>query len=212
MSSQTCNKYATKDCPPCSKLVQIQLKIDQTRHMLDQLLEEREAMVDAMNKQHDSLSHHLPPEIISNVFMHCLPFRPSLAVYDAERSLRVEGGHKSRHLSSLLTISQVCRQWRTITHGTPELWRVLPIDILSHVPSDVSVLESWLNRSGALPLFLRFRSNHHLDQQILGCIDKLIPHYHRLRVLVLDVANTVIASFFATACYYHSLLGPLDIP
>ncbi|KAF8879723.1 hypothetical protein BD779DRAFT_1551188 [Infundibulicybe gibba] len=52
-----------------------------------------------------SLALDLPPEIISDIFVHCLPW-----IHSVQR-----GPYR-----------RVCRRWRLIAEATPTLWTRLP--------------------------------------------------------------------------------------
>ncbi|KAF8217141.1 hypothetical protein K438DRAFT_1496969, partial [Mycena galopus ATCC 62051] len=54
----------------------------------------------------------IPVEIISEIFLHCLP-APSLPAADAV--------HPSTTLAPLL-LGQICRMWREIAYHNPRLW------------------------------------------------------------------------------------------
>lgn len=75
----------------------------------------------------------LPPELTSLIFIQSLPSaslpRPS-------------------PLDSPLLVAQICRQWRDIAIGTPELWKSIAL-VDSHSPELLAV---WLLRSARCPL------------------------------------------------------------
>ncbi|KAJ7135511.1 hypothetical protein C8R46DRAFT_969832, partial [Mycena filopes] len=84
----------------------------------------------------------LPVELISEIFVHCLPAKV-----------------QEQHLHTLtapLVLTRVCGTWRAIALRTPELWCSvffehcnIPAPLL---PSKVQMLEYWLARGAAHPL------------------------------------------------------------
>ncbi|KAJ7455248.1 hypothetical protein B0H11DRAFT_2067324 [Mycena galericulata] len=76
----------------------------------------------------------LPPEITSEIFLHCLP---------------VPEQHKPRVSDAPLLLTCICRPWRTIALSTPRLWSTF------YFPADAPISEArdrfisdWLARSG----------------------------------------------------------------
>ncbi|KAF9523489.1 hypothetical protein CPB83DRAFT_744004, partial [Crepidotus variabilis] len=60
--------------------------------------------------------NQLPVEIISHIFALSRPYLPSLLIFS------VEEFNKQKNIRGVLNPGQVCRNWRTIAHRTPELW------------------------------------------------------------------------------------------
>ncbi|KAJ7651036.1 hypothetical protein FB45DRAFT_1050857 [Roridomyces roridus] len=85
----------------------------------------------------------LPTEVTSEIFTRCLlpwPQRPEF---------------KGPHSPSFLL--RICRQWRDVALGTPELWSTMRLDIKAHIgprlrADQLRSLKSWLQRSGDCPL------------------------------------------------------------
>ncbi|KAJ7509598.1 hypothetical protein B0H11DRAFT_2421599 [Mycena galericulata] len=80
----------------------------------------------------------IPVEIISEIFLHCLPDQPT------QPSARV----------APLLLSAICRQWRYIALSTPRLWAVLKIHIPVRCFRDYNadMVQEWLLRAGNMPL------------------------------------------------------------
>ncbi|KAJ7749495.1 hypothetical protein B0H16DRAFT_1551586 [Mycena metata] len=89
----------------------------------------------------------LPFDIISEIFIHCLP---------------VENALPSSAEAPLL-VAAVCREWRDVALATPRLWK--DIDIETHRTATISttarLLEVWVPRAGNLPrnMSLMYGSN-----------------------------------------------------
>ncbi|TDL16274.1 hypothetical protein BD410DRAFT_832160 [Rickenella mellea] len=76
--------------------------------------------------------HHLLPEIISEIFIHCLT--------------RNCPGQKQAPLN----VSSVCRQWRQIATSTPHLWSQISIHQSWNSRTQfVRILKLWISRSGS---------------------------------------------------------------
>ncbi|KAJ7757582.1 hypothetical protein B0H16DRAFT_1689592 [Mycena metata] len=91
----------------------------------------------------------LPPEIMSNIFLHCLHL-PNL---DDQRRT----GPTPIHAPLLLL--QVCRAWREIALSTPHLWVFLHVDLdrLTErlpYPEIETFVADWFGRAGSCPLTL----------------------------------------------------------
>ncbi|KAJ7762478.1 hypothetical protein B0H16DRAFT_515485 [Mycena metata] len=93
--------------------------------------------------QHDALNH-LPPEIVSEIFIQFLPLYP-------------EAPPLSGSLSPLL-LGQICRRWREIALSTPKLWRAIQFELeygdFEKQDMHAELLDAWLSRSGHCPLAL----------------------------------------------------------
>ncbi|KAG1886172.1 hypothetical protein F4604DRAFT_1724979 [Suillus subluteus] len=88
-----------------------------------------------------SLISRLPTEILSEIFLYCLP--------EDEHLL-----YASRQAPMLLT--RVCRRWREIAVGLPRLWCSLQVDFwYEDWQTRALCYDSWLKRSGGRPLSLR---------------------------------------------------------
>ncbi|KAJ7152949.1 hypothetical protein C8R46DRAFT_478893 [Mycena filopes] len=129
-----------------------------------------------------SLMLTLPPEITSEIFVHCLSDYPEFPpLYDTTQN-------------SPLALCRICHAWRDVALATPRLWRAIDITIDSrsgaHLPQMLSLLQLWLARSGDGPLSLRLII--WLDSS-LPVIERfcqtLAPHRHRLQNLVLDAKS-----------------------
>ncbi|KAJ6588168.1 hypothetical protein B0H19DRAFT_1366849 [Mycena capillaripes] len=103
----------------------------------------------------------LPPEIVSEIFIHLLPTYPRLL--------------PKKCLLPVVKLDQICRQWRQIAFWTPALWRGMSVSLpearsrrsigmfglygsLTGIPTimegEVHALNLLLQRSGILPLSL----------------------------------------------------------
>jgi hypothetical protein len=81
--------------------------------------------------------HRLPPELLSQIFLGCLPAQP-----------------KPRDTNAApLLLAQICSHWREIALSTAFLWRHIHICVNTSSPeSQISWVNSWLVRSAGCPL------------------------------------------------------------
>ncbi|KAJ6521180.1 hypothetical protein DFH09DRAFT_223587, partial [Mycena vulgaris] len=81
----------------------------------------------------------LPNDITIAIFQRCIPSttlpRPSAS-------------------TAPLLLSQICRQWRQIALGSPELWRIVAFGD----DSSIEILKIWLRRAGNMPLHCSLQS------------------------------------------------------
>lgn len=97
----------------------------------------------AFIKGHRSLlspARRLLPEILQEIFHHCLP-----TAHNAVMSVD----------EAPLVLGRVCSQWRQVAYSTPKLWA--SIHIVATVPDRLGMarrhfISAWLSRSGTLPL------------------------------------------------------------
>lgn len=76
--------------------------------------------------------HRLHPELLSEIFLHCLPDDQYVT---------------PDPLDAPLLVCRVCHYWREISLLTPKLWCSLNIEDPSHPPL-TTLAEMWLDRSG----------------------------------------------------------------
>lgn len=90
----------------------------------------------------------LPPEVLQEIFLHCLPTE-----HNAIRSVA----------EPPLLLGRICSAWRRIALSTPQLWSTLHIVVPRHSidARDVGILDRryeslnvWLSRSGMCPLYI----------------------------------------------------------
>ncbi|KAJ7429625.1 hypothetical protein FB451DRAFT_1159428 [Mycena latifolia] len=82
----------------------------------------------------------LPNEVVSEIFIHFLPVYPLCPPQTG--------------LLSPTLLTHICRKWRGIALATPALWRAISLTDLDVWDDDreLHLLDSWLSRSGCLPL------------------------------------------------------------
>ncbi|KAJ7157210.1 hypothetical protein C8R46DRAFT_909567, partial [Mycena filopes] len=95
----------------------------------------------------------LPPEITSEIFLHCVPAPSPLDSLGKP--------NPTKNVAPLLLL-QVCRTWRQIALSTPHLWAALHLDLglLIVKMSDAAVekvIMDWFGRAGTSPLAFSVR-------------------------------------------------------
>lgn len=111
----------------------------------------------------------LPPEILSEIFIHCLPADrfPVPSCTEAP-----------------LLLTHVSQSWRDLALSIPDLWSALHINYKD--PSeDIPAAELWLSRSGKRPLSLSLAIDFNEEPQ-QGILDVLCQHSERWKHVRFD--------------------------
>ncbi|KAG8216697.1 hypothetical protein J3R82DRAFT_6904 [Butyriboletus roseoflavus] len=83
----------------------------------------------------------IPPEVLGEVFYHCLSKTPYITPRDVE---------------SPIVLTQVCRRWRAVAISTPRLWSSLSIYLQKADCEEYRRgCEAWLARAKSVPLAVR---------------------------------------------------------
>ncbi|KAJ4482439.1 hypothetical protein J3R30DRAFT_2174084 [Lentinula aciculospora] len=145
-----------------------------------------------------SAARKLPMEIMSEIFLQCLP-----AVDTSSVIWRPEP-HPNQ---APLLLTQICRSWRNIAIATPRLWSTLIINASNGSSSHAEITKLWLTRSRnvslTLTLLVRSADRFHGGRRTtsyeefvpIAAIEVLtmfIPHFPRVRALALLFALPVI--------------------
>jgi hypothetical protein len=123
-----------------SDLEIIMNKLKSFRH---RLVEKRDKVVESMNLHQGLVSalSRLPTEVLSRVFVHCLP--------DTKLS------RPATDLAPML-LTRICRRWRDVAIGTSTLW--CGLFIVRNWHQAAFFYDSWLKRSLGRPLSLTLQS------------------------------------------------------
>ncbi|KAJ7639345.1 hypothetical protein FB45DRAFT_425065 [Roridomyces roridus] len=119
---------------------------------LETRLKEKHAELGRLQHQLDAVIYpvlSLPPEIVSEIFVLCLPTERMSMDMDA-----------LNWNEAPLLLSHICGQWRHIALAMPALWRELDIELLcpSRRAHDLEMIETWLERARKHPLSLRIKA------------------------------------------------------
>jgi hypothetical protein len=131
----------------------------------------------------------LPPEIVSEIFVHFLPAYP-------------KPPPKTGLLSPNI-LCQVCRTWREIALSTPALWRAVRVFLFNgdkrKIEAGFRALETSLMRSGSCPLSIELVAGLFIKQELPPFIQSIAAHCARWENLKL----------FAFLDHLHYIEGPL---
>ncbi|KAG2132780.1 hypothetical protein DEU56DRAFT_812004 [Suillus clintonianus] len=128
-------------------------------------LEER---MRALRIRRNSLSpiSSLPPEILGAIFVH----------HVQQTQLLYQDNPEAPAILSWLNVGHVCRHWREVTLGTPELWSAPFLN-------SSQATEEMLVRSKMAPLKLRAGSRYRMD-----CVQMALMHIERLQEISLNLS------------------------
>ncbi|KAE9387684.1 hypothetical protein BT96DRAFT_1025784 [Gymnopus androsaceus JB14] len=108
----------------------------------------RQAPRSRQSKSPSSQNHRLPIEILTEVFLHCVPTN-----YDTPPVCLAR--------EAPLVLTSICREWRLVALNTPRLWCFprfrlpQPTSMAAEGSARQQIgIELWLKRSGSLPLSL----------------------------------------------------------
>ena len=108
-----------------------------------------------------TIDKRLPPEIMSEIF-----------TIVTMRNLDDFGFKKNTSTPSPLSLTLVCRSWRSIAQSTPALWTSLRIYIpYRNIPQHIQDIQQWISRSGQLPLSIQV---HRHPSALLESLDPLV--------------------------------------
>ncbi|KAG1862644.1 hypothetical protein F4604DRAFT_1574444 [Suillus subluteus] len=147
--------------------------IDGINHIHQQLVAKKDKIIQSMNlhKRLVSALWHLPTEVLSQIFAHCLPVEHRLSP-------------ASKAVPMLLT--RICRRWREVAVNMPSLWQRL------YVGKDwqraAFCYESWLKRSRGRPLSLELQCHENNWTELRSLLQ---PHINRVSSLSLDFYQNV---------------------
>ncbi|KAJ7039809.1 hypothetical protein C8F04DRAFT_279802 [Mycena alexandri] len=112
----------------------------------------------------------LPPELVSQIFVHCLPSH---------------GRVRPKVDTPPLSLSQICRDWREIALSSCELWSSLDLLFTAGSPNDgaLPLLETWFSRAKDYPLSVTIRSeDEELDPKIISLISSVAGRIQSLEL------------------------------
>ncbi|KAJ6539723.1 hypothetical protein B0H19DRAFT_1382339 [Mycena capillaripes] len=139
-----------------------------------QILDDMQSRLRILQIQLVSITHpvlSLPPEITSEIFIHCLP---------AEREWDVVNTEEAP-----LLLTHICKAWRDIAISTPALWttfEVVDAPCLSHFSE---IADTWIKRARECPLFLSIMLNSAFYHNS-SLADVFQRHSRKIRSLELD--------------------------
>ncbi|KAG0706514.1 hypothetical protein DFH29DRAFT_1076953 [Suillus ampliporus] len=140
-----------------------------------QLVEKTDKITQSMNlhKRLISALWRMPTEILSQIFHHCLPDFYSLPLLSI----------------APLLLTRVCRRWREVAIGTPNLWCKLHVSFAprDHWEQQALCYHSWLKRSRGCPISLNVSRG---GNDLTKLQSLLQPYVDQIASLCIDVLDT----------------------
>lgn len=114
--------------------------------------------------EHEAMLRRLPPELLAEMFMYCLPMVDfQLGYWPAcERRTIVMGP------------SQVCQRWRDNALSTPRLWSSICINVRGDYRRRIALAKRWLSRTGSCPLTITIRDTFEEIKNTQLIVDTLL--------------------------------------
>ncbi|KAF5347266.1 hypothetical protein D9756_009983 [Leucocoprinus leucothites] len=128
--------------------------------------------------------NQLPPDLLCEIFHHCLPI-----AHNAIMSIH----------QPPLSLTLVCKKWRHLVYSTPQLWATLhivaaPLDFRpiaeKKSKATLDAINAWLSRSGVLPLSISMyhcatfmTRSRTMNYQVQPYLDIILSHSHRCKSL-----------------------------
>lgn len=136
------------------------------------------------------LIRHVPPEITSSIFVHCLP----------------DPTEPFNFRQMPLALTRVCREWRAVAQGTPQLWTNVRLVGLDGKVLPLPVLEMWLSCSRHLPLRIVVTPTYGLAPEIESrYIRALCTHKVRWRETDLTPFSEEAATSLVTCLKHYNV-------
>ncbi|KAF8196783.1 hypothetical protein K438DRAFT_1825544 [Mycena galopus ATCC 62051] len=135
---------------PTHRLKELDDKIAEMQKAIDKLAEERDG-IEAYVQSHKALispTRRLPPDIIQEIFIACLPTHRNCVISASEAPI---------------LLGRICSSWRALSLSTPRLWCSLHVAEPLRAPNDgsfdlIEIAKTWLGRSGQCPLSISLQS------------------------------------------------------
>ncbi|KAJ7126802.1 hypothetical protein C8R44DRAFT_733530 [Mycena epipterygia] len=165
--------------------------IESARSVLKDLLAERDQTHQTLEAHRALLSpiRRMPPEVLGEIFIHCLPketyITPSVA-------------------QCPLLLTQISSNWRCVALATPALWASIAVNLsISSCLPNLCLIETWIARSGSCPLSFHIAESIQKDYYNAGMItsasvlELFAPHYNRWQHIRLDYLDWRIDTGFS---------------
>ncbi|KAJ6561748.1 hypothetical protein B0H19DRAFT_1068488 [Mycena capillaripes] len=195
-SDPDCQRIRELLVGPQKEVAELTAEIERLLGLISQLSKKRDHLNDFITPHLALISptRRLPADVVTEVFSACLP---------ADRNAVMSGAEAP------LLLCHVCRTWRSLALSIPRLWASLHIV----APGDTSKLlqisgaaDSWLSRSGVLPLsisLVSWTSKNGTDSSVL--VETLVHYslrWKRVRFQLESLAS----------CKLLAVLSPADAP
>ncbi|KAH6911005.1 hypothetical protein BKA70DRAFT_1146351, partial [Coprinopsis sp. MPI-PUGE-AT-0042] len=194
------DRLSTNYIPSDDETIAIQKLIEAVEPQIDSLdaeietMKQRRAIYASFVADHRALIspiRHMPPDILHNIFSHCVPYDTPGKVMQASEAP--------------LLLVQICRHWRDLAIKTPTLWSTIFLKI--PVESLVSLTTAWLSRAEGCPLTIFFRDidaiqSSPIEESFLSLSPSQVP---RLRSIRMEWLPRQPIFDVATHTFHHTL-------
>ncbi|KAJ6561753.1 hypothetical protein B0H19DRAFT_991736 [Mycena capillaripes] len=196
-SDTDCQRIRELLVGPRKEVADLTAEIKRLQALINELSEKRDHLNDFIDPHLALISptRRLPADVVAEVFAACLPADRNAIMSSAEAPL---------------LLCHVCRTWRSLALSIPRLWASLHIV----APGDTSkclqingAADSWLSRSGVLPLSISlvssWTSTPETDFSVL--VETLIHYSSRWKRMRFQFSSF-------SSCKPLAILSPADVP
>jgi hypothetical protein len=142
----------------------------------ERILDDMRTRLQDLQSQLESIAYPiltLPPEMTSEIFIHCLPSKRYTGVVNTDEAP--------------LLLTHVCRVWRQIAISTPALWATFNIDDMWRLPRLAEITQTWFKRAQKCPLSVRLRGQTPAHDTFSSFMKTLRRHSGEMRSLELQL-------------------------
>ncbi|KIM70591.1 hypothetical protein SCLCIDRAFT_6228 [Scleroderma citrinum Foug A] len=145
------------------KLATLKTRLEQSASYVTQSVLSHKALTSPVRR--------VPPEVLGEIFFHCLPTAPYVTPHDVEGPM---------------VLTQVCRHWRAVARSTPRLWSSITLHLDRATSKEYMFMcEAWLARAKSLPLAIRVLND--LDGSYLAATPGLVYWLRHLLTRCRDI-------------------------
>ncbi|KIJ15882.1 hypothetical protein PAXINDRAFT_11459 [Paxillus involutus ATCC 200175] len=157
------------------QLASAQAAVTRIQDLQRRLLEKRKHIVASMEAHQAFISciRRLPPEILGEIFIQCLPPHPHI---------------KPSSRAAPLLLTRICRGWRQVAFSTPRLWCSLELwwPRLPRIQQESQFYHHWLSRARSCPLSLAVDAScYRRDVRAYEVTESLQPYTSQVARLLL---------------------------
>ncbi|KAJ7797324.1 hypothetical protein B0H14DRAFT_3157570 [Mycena olivaceomarginata] len=142
----------------------------------ERILDDMRMRLQDLQSQLESITYPiltLPPEMTSEIFIHCLPSKRYMDVVNTNEAP--------------LLLTHVCRVWRQIAISTPALWATFGIEDMWWLPRLAEIAQTWFKRAQKCPLSVRLHGQSPADDTFSSFMKTLRRHSGKMRSLELQL-------------------------
>ncbi|KAJ7797339.1 hypothetical protein B0H14DRAFT_60023 [Mycena olivaceomarginata] len=142
----------------------------------ERILDDMRTRLQNLQNQLDSVAYPvltLPPEMTSEIFIHCLPSKTYMDVVNTNEAP--------------LLLTHVCRVWRQIAISTPALWATFGIEDMRGLLRLAEIAQTWFKRAQKCPLSVRLHGQPPADDTFSSFMKTLRRHSGEMRSLELQL-------------------------